>query len=178
MKTVIGNVLTPVRPGENHVLICHQVNCFGAMGAGLAKEVRARYPEVYDAYSRECLRFKAIRENGSRDQKPGLGNVLFCPVSHDGIIIANLFAQYRWGLDQKQTDYAALRTCLKKVAKYANLCKTPLTVRIPYKMSCGYGGGNWDTVQRIIREELEESGVEVEIWKFGPQKKEKTYDSK
>lgn len=166
MKTVTGNVLTPVFDDGKAALVCHQVNCFGAMGAGLAKEVKTRYPEVFDAYARECLRFKAIRESGNQDQKPGLGNVLFCPVANNDLIIANLFAQYKWGVEERQTDYDALRNCLKKVRNYVELSRTPMTVRIPYKMSCGYGGGNWELVQDIIREELENAGVTVEIWKL------------
>ena len=168
MKNVVGNILTPVDPRENMVIVCHQVNCFGAMGVGLAKEIKQKYPNVYDAYFRECLRLKNIRENSSRNrnQKPGLGNVLFCPVASDGFVIANLFSQYRWGTEKRQTDYDALRSCLRKVYEYSQMNKTPLTVRIPYKLGCGYGGGNWDVVQDIIREELEETGVNVEIWRL------------
>ena len=27
--------------------ICHQVNCQGVMGSGIAKQIRERWPEVY-----------------------------------------------------------------------------------------------------------------------------------
>ena len=30
--------------------ICHQVNCQARMGSGVAKQVRAKYPEVYNAW--------------------------------------------------------------------------------------------------------------------------------
>lgn len=34
----------------NAKYICHQVNCQARMGSGVAKQVRAKYPEVYNAY--------------------------------------------------------------------------------------------------------------------------------
>lgn len=37
--------------------ICHQVNCKGKMGSGVAKQIRERYPEVYSAYRLECNLF-------------------------------------------------------------------------------------------------------------------------
>ena len=33
-------------------LICHQVNCQGVMGSGIAKQVREKYPKVYKEYKR------------------------------------------------------------------------------------------------------------------------------
>lgn len=36
-------------------IICHQVNCQGVMGSGVAKEVRERYPEVYYAYWTDAI---------------------------------------------------------------------------------------------------------------------------
>lgn len=41
-------------------IICHQVNCQGVMGSGVAKEVRERYPKVYEQYH-EFMRAKQLR---------------------------------------------------------------------------------------------------------------------
>lgn len=35
-------------------IICHQVNCQGVMGSGVAKEVRERFPNVYEQYHELC----------------------------------------------------------------------------------------------------------------------------
>jgi len=40
------------------------------------------------------------------------------------------------------------------------------TVRIPYKIGCGLGGGDWSIVSRIIQEELVDKGIPVEIWRL------------
>lgn len=54
MREVIGDILTPVENPDDLVVVCHQVNCMGVMGAGLAKQVRNRYPGVYRAYKELC----------------------------------------------------------------------------------------------------------------------------
>ena len=49
IKFVNGNILTfPER--DEDTIICHQVNCKGVMGAGLAKQIRDKWPDVYDRY--------------------------------------------------------------------------------------------------------------------------------
>ena len=35
-------------------IICHQVNCQGVMGSGIAKQVREKYPWVYAYYKDLC----------------------------------------------------------------------------------------------------------------------------
>lgn len=37
-------------------VIAHGVNCRGVMGAGIAKAFRAKFPEMYMEYARECQR--------------------------------------------------------------------------------------------------------------------------
>ena len=43
MREVIGDILTPAS-GERAVVVCHQVNCMCVMGAGLAKQVKEKFP--------------------------------------------------------------------------------------------------------------------------------------
>ena len=38
--------------------ICHQVNCQGRMGSGIAKQIRDRWPDVYEAYMRAFTKSK------------------------------------------------------------------------------------------------------------------------
>lgn len=49
IKTVEGNILD-----AEEDIICHQVNCKGVMGAGLAKQIKSKYPNVYKDYKRLC----------------------------------------------------------------------------------------------------------------------------
>lgn len=57
---------------------CHQVNCKGVMGAGLAKQVKEKYPEAYEQYKAMCDQFGSSL----------LGHTQFV-ICHDGTVMAN-----------------------------------------------------------------------------------------
>ena len=62
----------------------HGCNCQGSMGAGIAKTFRARYPEMYDEYSRRC---KAQPLYPIRDNEPC--PIEKCPGLHGGDPVAS-----------------------------------------------------------------------------------------
>lgn len=130
-----GNIL---ECSEN--IIVHQTNCMGVMGSGLAKQVKAKYPEVFNAYYHFC------KTNVVEDI---LGSALICE-ANDGKIIANVFGQNNYGTDKQYTDYDALRHGLEEVKSFAE--ERNLTVALPYKLGCGKGGGDWEVVSKIIEE--------------------------
>ena len=143
-----GDILT--RNTEDvQVVVCHQVNCMGVMGAGLARQVRDQLPKAYYEYKSIC--------NGKKNL---LGTVQFVDFStSEGYILANCFGQYNYGRGQ-QTNYDALRNCMRQVRE----TYPEAHVRIPYLMGCGLGEGNWQTVLGIIQEELTDKGIQVEVW--------------
>lgn len=159
-RKVTGDILTPSYQ-RGKVIVCHQVNCKGVMGAGLAKQIRDTCPGVFDSYRCEVMRITAARYS-SGNPSVGLGSVLFCPVKEKGFTVANLFAQDRYGKGQRFTDYGALRKCLNLVHRYAATSRAD-AVRIPYKMGCGLAGGDWSVVLSIIKEALP-GPYEVQIW--------------
>lgn len=157
IKTVIGDILTPNTNEDKMILVCHQVNCKGVMGAGLAKQIRDKFPSVYQNYKDKCM---LIREGHG-----GLGDVQFCGVlSEDdaGYIIANVFGQDGCGRDKCYTDYNALYRAFTDIAFFW----PNATIRIPYLFGCGLAGGDWNTVTSIIQKTLVSRGVNVEIWKL------------
>lgn len=151
---VTGDILTPSAASKS-VIVCHQVNCRGVMGAGLAKQVRKIHPGVYTNYKIKCAQIQ--------DGIGGLGDVQFCSCLHKyGYIIANVFGQDDFGRGRRFTDYDALRMAFTHIAEvFPNY-----TVRIPYKMGCGLGGGEWPAVLQIIKETLVTNNVTVEIWQL------------
>lgn len=62
-------------------LICHQVNCQGAFGRGMAGAIRQRFPEVEKTY-KKMTRQWVEKENG--DTSRLLGRVSAQPVEQDG----------------------------------------------------------------------------------------------
>lgn len=144
VHTVDGDIFK-----SNADVIVHQVNCQGVMGSGVAKQVREKYPNVFEAYQKRC-----------RDTLNPLGHTL-CVEAPDGTVIANLFAQNKYGYDGKRyTDYEALGECLKELRAEC-LGKV---VAIPYLMSCARGGGDWDKVSKMIEESL--AGCDVTYYRY------------
>lgn len=47
MEHVVGNLIDLAEEGRFD-LIVHGCNCFCKMGAGIAKEIKSRYPQAYE----------------------------------------------------------------------------------------------------------------------------------
>ena len=132
-------------------MICHQVNEFGYMGAGIAKQIRAKYPDCYNEYKDYC----------KSDPKP-YGNV--CWYIGDDIIIANCFSQV-CGL----TEMMFLESAVKKIIEFCKL-KNIRLIGIPYKYGCGHAVGEWALVSQLFKNYFEPLDIELQIWKFDPEK--------
>lgn len=142
-------------------VLAHQVNCRGAMGAGLAKQVRAIFPEAYTRYMGMCITYKL------RPEKL-LGTCQFvhlADIDEEDIfsrrfnykVVANCFAQLNYGTTQKQTDSNAFHLCMEKLAAF-RINSKPVTIAIPYNMGCGLAGGNWNSeIYPIIKKVFENS---------------------
>lgn len=135
--------------------ILHQVNCQGVMGAGIAKQVRDKFPDVYQDYKELC--------NGHKGRTSELlGTAQVCIKGDRRTDIVNLFAQDRYGRNgMRYTNYAALRKCLK----YVNDMYVGKSVAIPYLMGCGLGGGDWGIVSQIIEDTMKDCEVTIYTYK-------------
>ncbi len=151
----IGNILDAP---EN--IICHQVNMQKKMGSGLAKQIRDRYPQVYNTY---------LSHNGY------LGEVLIVKVNNDNDLnnykaIANIYSQNKYGYDGKQyTDYIALRDGLSDIVAHIKASNSShpnieFSLAIPYNIGCGLGGGDWTIVSEIIKDECKD--IQYSIYKL------------
>lgn len=138
-------------------IICHQVNCQGVMGSGVAKEVRERYPKVYEEYHIYCESNKDCPERM-------LGVAQMVPVDDKGSRwIVNCFGQNGYGYDGKQyTSVGALFEAFKEVAKIAKA--SGVKVAMPYGIGCVRGGAKWLLVKEII--DFTFKDVDVELWRL------------
>lgn len=122
-------------------VVLHQVNCQGAMGSGVALQVRKRFPRVYYAYKKAC-----DAKAGARRDLLGIAQII---MADSNMFIANLFAQENFGYDGAcYTDYDALRKCLETVKTNC----VGKRIAIPYLMGCHRGGGDWSIVYHMIEE--------------------------
>lgn len=111
----------------------------GVMGAGLAKQIRDKFPRVYEQYRRAY----------ERDQL-ALGKIQVVRVT-DTLSVANLCAQEKFGREKIQyTDYPALETCLEKLATWKTEHRPNADIYFPKNMGCGFGGGQWWQVMLMI----------------------------
>lgn len=145
MKIINGDILE-----SNCNIICHQVNCRGVMGKGLAKQIKYKYPNVYNKYVSYC------------NQNNILGTVLYVYIGN-GQYIANLFGQNDYGMNTRKTDYNALGKCFQTIANHAR--EKHLSVAIPYNIGCCLGGGDWKIVSSLIEKHF--LNVDVTIVKLG-----------
>ncbi len=143
-------------------IICHQVNCQGVMGAGIAKQIRRCYPRVYEEYKRYCDRY---HRNGM--SPIGTCQIVYCDGSQTRRV-ANLFGQEHYGRSGVQTDYKMLELALNKMYLHIRsfYLRDDLTIGFPYLMGCDLAGGDWDTVLHLIRSELADYPGKVEIWRL------------
>ena len=153
IRMVNGNLLD-----APEIILIHQVNCQGAMGSGVAKAIRNKYPTVFNVYKEYCEQYKVNNETASL-----LGTVCLY-FANDSHIVANLFGEDRYGKDgKKYTDYEALKSGFIKIRDYAK--ENNLDLAMPYKIGCGLGGGDWGVVFTIIQEVFQE--VRLTIYKLG-----------
>lgn len=150
VKYVKGNLLD-----SNCDYICHQVNCQGVMGSGIAKQIRERWPEVYDGYRRFCEHY------GEYDTKVLLNKVFRARIAGSKQCVLNLFSQDKYGYDGSRfTSYDAFARCLE-VIKDHPLIDKGATIGFPKNIGCGLGGGNWNIISTMIEEIL---GKDFEVY--------------
>lgn len=158
-------------------VICHQVNCSGAMGSGIARQIRSRYPKVYET-------FRATYEQG-KNILGAIDIVLVQDFSNRAILdrmhrrfVINMYAQkdYNRSKERKrQTNYNALRHCIqelkKEIVNYLEYCNDECAIKdfiigFPYGIGCGLACGDWNIVRDIIESEFADDKWNVEIWKY------------
>lgn len=142
------------------LVICHQVNCRGKMGSGVAKQIRALYPLAYERYRLAYNRQK-------NDPRQLLGCIQFCHCNDEKTetgmrMIINMFAQDRYGYDGEcYTDYKAFEYCIRKIHQIVDKGGT---IAMPYKIGCGLAGGDWNVVYGMI-EKILGPHYTVELWR-------------
>lgn len=129
---IINKDITTVEEG----IIGHQVNLQGVMGAGLAEQIKEKWPSVCRRYKHWC-------------SDAHLGEVMVVPVT-DTLTVANLAGQDRYGSNGIDTDYKSLAEALGNLKGYADAKSKQ--IYLPYKIGCGLAGGDWKIVKDIIED--------------------------
>lgn len=142
IKIEKGNILDATED-----IIVQQVNCKGVMGAGLAKAILNKYPNV----KKEYQSFRNFNLNKGLTDKDLLGLVNYVRVS-DGKVIANVFGQINIKKNRfDKTVYTKTEALARGLTEVKELSKQlNKSVAIPYGMGCGLAGGDWNIISELI----------------------------
>jgi O-acetyl-ADP-ribose deacetylase (regulator of RNase III) len=145
-------------------VIIHQANCFSSMEGGIAKQIKRLYPEAYDADMQD-----------PRSPEERLGSFSYAVIRRDLRLIVNLYGQYRYQgtAGEVLTDYGALekglRACLNqldKIREKEGLHRVPEKIGLPFGIGCGLGGGDWETVRRILAMVSRDTGKPLYLYRL------------
>ncbi len=132
-------------------VIAHCCNCFTTFGAGIAPQIKHKFPEAYEA---DC-------ETQSGDESK-LGTITY--TENTTPIVVNLYGQFDYTgrrSGKMDLDYDALRSALKAMREKF----TGKTFGLPM-IGAGLAGGDWNVIEAIIEEEMR--GEYVTIVRYVP----------
>lgn len=161
IRYVQGDATEP--QGEGNKIIAHCCNSIGAWKRGFVTALSRRWMQP----EREYRRWH--RQAGLASHPFGLGQVQMVQVSPT-IFVANLIGQEGIYTDRQglpPVRYASVRQGLARVAQHAVALNASL--HMP-RLGAGLAGGDWETIARIIEEELCARGISVTVYDF-PKKK-------
>ena len=145
--------------------ICHQVNCQGKMGSGVARAIREKFPVVFHEYNALCSKA------GNKADLLGTVQMVRCRAWEHEKFVCNLFGQLYYGYDGEcYTDYEALEKCMRWLRRNVPEGET---IAIPYGIGCGLGGADWFRVSRIIKDTIGASH-NVELWRLNSNERKKS----
>ena len=146
IRIVEGNLLE-----AKEEYICHQVNCQGVMGSGVALQIKNKYPKAYEDYVTLC-------NETNNDYILGYAHLVRI---NESKCIVNLFGQDRYGYGKRQTNYIALVKAIVDIINYADS-----DIAIPYNMGCDRGGADWNKIYFILEVLAEDFKHDIVIYKF------------
>ena len=128
---------------DKYNIICHQTNCLGVMGAGLAGQIASRWPAVKE------------RDKDNCSKRNPLGSILVVRIEQKRFCV-NMYGQYDYGRNPNKTytDYNALQKALNELAARLNKSVIPdkWTVCFPKGIGCGLAHGKWMVIRPMIEE--------------------------
>lgn len=187
IKTIKGNLLDfpqhdPSDP-DIHLginVIAHSCNCRMIMGGGIARQIKSRYPQAYqadidfisDEYDHNG-QFKHPLGNFSKAEVNSKESKVYLP---DGKgLIYNMYTQAGIGTTERQVHYEKFWQALNNVEqdlykmnveKHEYDGSSPPVLGLPHGISCGLAGGNWGIIKAMIKDVFLDSPIQCYIVKF------------
>jgi O-acetyl-ADP-ribose deacetylase (regulator of RNase III) len=151
---VVGDLLE----SDCNVMV-HCCNCFCAFGAGIALQIRHKFPEAYEA-----------DQNTTRGDMAKLGTyeMVSCvdrSQRHGDVTVVNLYGQYNYGgrgvkRGGRQVDYVALERAIGGLANQLESWRDRPKIGMP-RLGCGLAGGKWSVVGGILLRNFKDQDIYV-----------------
>ena len=137
MREIKGDILN-----IDSDVIVQQVNCQGVMGSGLAKQIRDKYPVVYEEYKEYC-------KNVKPEELLGFHQIVKV---EDSKFVVNIFSQLHYGRSKHivYTNYEALERAINIVIIKLDMSNAK-SIAFPKNIGCGLANGDWNKVYQIIK---------------------------
>jgi hypothetical protein len=120
------------------------------MGSGIAKQIRERWPEVFNAYVKTHKYH--IKFGFPTEDMLGYVEPIHIDDGDRERYVVNMYSQHSYGYNaQRYTSYDAFACCLHKISAFVHKDKT---IGFPKNIGCGLGGGNWKVISALIEEIL------------------------
>ncbi len=142
MVKIINEEITEVaerfKKEKHKVIIAHQVNCQGAIGAGVSGAIIKKYPYVRDSYLSICHKTSPHHLLGKSQSV----------VVDEHVIVVNIFAQLSYGngpaKGKKFTNEGELIRNLRLIEKYGK--DKGYKMIAPFKIGSGLANGDWSKI--------------------------------
>ena len=167
LHRVAGNLIDLAEQGHFEYIV-HGCNCQNVMGSGIAREIRERYPEAYEA---DCNYNDVV----GNDPVMKLGNFSYTDLDNERLMvhpftIINAYTQHHFlprGVDH--FHYKSFSLILEKLS-----CIGVRPSRWGFPMiGMGLAGGNPDIIMGQLEQfasVMDKAGSTVTIVEFSPQK--------
>lgn len=147
MKTISGDLIHLAEHGHFDVIV-HGCNCFHTMGAGLARQIKNKWPMVLETDKKTPFGLKTK-----------LGSISYCSPKPN-LVVVNAYTQFAYASVRRQTNYDALKRAFEEIAD------TFPGMRIGYpKIGAGLGGGDWEIIAPLIEEALKDHDHTLVLYK-------------
>ena len=151
--------------------IAHSCNCQNVMGAGIAKQIKDRYPQAFEAdRERWCNEY-----NDGGNWRCQIGDYskaevksMFLPNNKGRIY--NLYTQSGYSTRKREVNYEyfwrAMKAMQEDLLFIQHETGESQVLGLPYGISCGLAGGNWKIIKAIIEDIFLDSLIECYIVKY------------